>query len=275
MLICWLGTVFIQRVLSCPGCPQYQKIETSYWLYRIAPLSILFCINIVLGNLSLKYIHVSFMQTIKSSVPACTVLFQILFLSEKIPKRILLSIIPIVGGVMLATYTEINFDPIGFWCAVIASFITAGMAILTSILLYQSLNPLSLLYYMAPISLGLLLPFCYYFEFSGIVEWSKTVVGIGSYTLLVVSGLIAFLLNISQFFIIQKTSALTFTVAGNFKVILSVTFSVMIFKNEITILNGFGCSAALAGVAWYNQLRYNINKENKKPILPITKDSNK
>jgi len=176
---------------------------------------------------------------------------------------------------MLATYTEINFDPIGFWCAVIASFITAGMAILTSILLYQSLNPLSLLYYMAPISLGLLLPFCYYFEFSGIVEWSKTVVGIGSYTLLVVSGLIAFLLNISQFFIIQKTSALTFTVAGNFKVILSVTFSVMIFKNEITILNGFGCSAALAGVAWYNQLRYNINKENKKPILPITKDSNK
>jgi len=148
------------------------------------------------------------------------------------------------------------------------------MAILTSILLHQSLNPLSLLYYMAPISFGLLLPFCYYFEYSGISQWSNTI-GFGSYTLLIVSGLIAFLLNVSQFFVIQKTSALTFTVAGNFKLVISVSFSVMIFKNTITFLNAVGCATAIVGVAWYNQLRYNINKENKKPILPITKESNK
>lgn len=41
---------------------------------RIFPMSFVFCINIVLllGNVSLRYIHVSFMQTIKSFTPGTT-----------------------------------------------------------------------------------------------------------------------------------------------------------------------------------------------------------
>lgn len=39
---------------------------------RILPMSFVFCINIVLGNVSLRYIPVSFMQTIKSFTPATT-----------------------------------------------------------------------------------------------------------------------------------------------------------------------------------------------------------
>lgn len=35
-------------------------------------MSFVFCINIVLGNVSLRYIPVSFMQTIKSFTPATT-----------------------------------------------------------------------------------------------------------------------------------------------------------------------------------------------------------
>lgn len=39
---------------------------------RIFPMSCVFCLNIVLGNVSLRYIPVSFMQTIKSLTPATT-----------------------------------------------------------------------------------------------------------------------------------------------------------------------------------------------------------
>lgn len=39
---------------------------------RVFPMSFIFCINIVLGNVSLRYIPVSFMQTIKSFTPATT-----------------------------------------------------------------------------------------------------------------------------------------------------------------------------------------------------------
>lgn len=44
---------------------------------RIFPMSFVFCINIVLGNVSLRYIPVSFMQTIKSFTPATTGMFSI------------------------------------------------------------------------------------------------------------------------------------------------------------------------------------------------------
>lgn len=37
----------------------------------------IFCVNIILGNVSLRYIPVSFMQTIKSLVPAFTVVLQV------------------------------------------------------------------------------------------------------------------------------------------------------------------------------------------------------
>ncbi|KAG1328074.1 putative UDP-galactose transporter 1 [Cocos nucifera] len=44
---------------------------------RIFPMSFVFCINIVLGNVSLRYIPVSFMQTIKSFTPATTAAYKL------------------------------------------------------------------------------------------------------------------------------------------------------------------------------------------------------
>lgn len=68
----------------------------------------------------------------QSSVPACTVFFQKFFLRDKIPPNIYMSLIPIVGGVMLATETEVNYHAVGFWTAVVASFITGKVVSLLS-----------------------------------------------------------------------------------------------------------------------------------------------
>jgi len=48
------------------------EVEPEDRWKRIFPMSFVFCINIVLGNVSLRYIPVSFMQTIKSFTPATT-----------------------------------------------------------------------------------------------------------------------------------------------------------------------------------------------------------
>ena len=76
----------------------------------------------------------------QSAVPACTVLFQYLK-GDRLDSLTYVSLVPIVGGVMLATVTEVNFNPIGFWTAVVASFVTAGMAIVSGMLLTTKLNP--------------------------------------------------------------------------------------------------------------------------------------
>lgn len=57
---------------------------------RIFPMSFVFCINIVLGNVSLRYIPVSFMQTIKSFTPATTGQVQNVFSNHNIGFSIVL-----------------------------------------------------------------------------------------------------------------------------------------------------------------------------------------
>jgi 1,4-dihydroxy-2-naphthoate octaprenyltransferase len=45
---------------------------------------------------------------------------------SEIDRRIDLSLVPIVGGVAMATYGEVNFNWIGFLTALIASVITGS-----------------------------------------------------------------------------------------------------------------------------------------------------
>lgn len=78
---------------------------------------------------------------------------------------------------------------------------------------------------------------------------------------LLANGLIAFLLNISNFITTKKTSALTITIAGNVKHVATIVASVIIFKNPISLLNGFGSFMAFIGAGWYSFHDYNERKE--------------
>ena len=64
-----IGAYLVIKVLKLK--PLIQVEPDDRWR-RIFPMSFIFCINIVLGNVSLRYIPVSFMQTIKSFTPATT-----------------------------------------------------------------------------------------------------------------------------------------------------------------------------------------------------------
>lgn len=61
----------------------------------------------------------------------------------------------------------------------------------------------------------------------------------------------AFLLNFSNFMLTKKTSALSVTVAGNVKHVVTILLSVAIFRNQISLLNGIGSAVAVMGAAFY------------------------
>ncbi|KYR01875.1 hypothetical protein DLAC_01897 [Tieghemostelium lacteum] len=224
---------------------------------KILLISLLFCTNIVFGNVSLRWVPVSFMQTIKSSVPLFTVVLQRFFFNKSFSKNIYLSMIPIVGGVGLASISEVNYNHFGFYSALASSIISALLAICSGLILKQQLNPINLLYYMTPTSLLMLLPFAYWSEYNDIsTKWWPTMGASSSILILVISGVIAFLLNIFTFLVIKYTSPLTYTVSGNLKVIFSITISILIFRNEVSLINAVGCSIAVLGVIWYSQLKH-------------------
>ena len=271
------------------------RATLAFWLQRaqikkIAPLAAVFTINIILGNVSLLFIPVSFMQTVKSSVPAFTVLLQVFVMGQSFSPKTYLTLIPVVGGVAIASVAEASFSMAGFLAALLASTFTATQAIVSGILLQNlRLDPFNLVYRMSPIALLLLAPYALVREFGQIsTEW-KYAGDVRMWGLLCISGMIAFLLNGATFLAIKRTSPLTYTVAGNFKVILSIGISVALFGNPFYFINAVGCVIAVAGVLWYNLVRMQTAqaaaaetskvsaapKPGTRPLLPVSKAKGK
>ncbi|KAK7301355.1 hypothetical protein RJT34_12218 [Clitoria ternatea] len=239
---------------------------------RIFPMSFVFCINIVLGNVSLRYIPVSFMQTIKSFTPATTIILQWLVWRKYFDWRIWASLVPIVGGILLASFTELSFNIFGFCAALLGCLATSTKTILAESLLHgYKFDSINTVYYMAPFATMILAIPAMLLEGNGVLDWLST----HPYpwaTLLTIfsSGVLAFCLNFSIFYVIHSTTAVTFNVAGNLKVAVAVLVSWLVFRNPISYLNAVGCGITLIGCTFYGYVRHLISQQQSVPGTPRT-----
>ncbi|KAL2924841.1 UDP-galactose transporter 1 [Bienertia sinuspersici] len=230
---------------------------------RIFPMSVVFCINIVLGNVSLRYIPVSFMQTIKSFTPATTVILQWLIWRKFFEWRIWASLVPIVGGILLTSMTELSFNMFGFLAAMFGCLATSTKTILAESLLHgYKFDSINTVYYMAPFATIILAIPALVLEGPGVILWFDSHPAILSSMIIIFgSGVLAFCLNFSIFYVIHSTTAVTFNVAGNLKVAVAVLISWLIFKNPISGLNALGCAITLVGCTFYGYVRHMISQQ--------------
>merc|ERR1711965_771611 len=63
-------------------------------------------------------IPVSFAQTIRAANPIFTVLIMFCLFGTTFKPKVLLSLLPLVGGFALAALSEMSFNMIGFLCAI-------------------------------------------------------------------------------------------------------------------------------------------------------------
>ncbi|EEF46084.1 conserved hypothetical protein [Ricinus communis] len=255
---------------------------------RIFPMSFVFCVNIVLGNVSLRYIPVSFMQTIKSFTPATTVVLQWLVWRKYFDWRIWASLVPIVGGILLTSVTELSFNMFGFCAALFGCLATSTKTILAESLLHgYKFDSINTVYYMAPFATMILGVPAMLLEGSGVVDWFYTHQSVGSSLIIIFSsGVLAFCLNFSIFYVIHSTTAVTFNVAGNLKVAVAVLVSWLIFRNPISAMNAVGCGITLVGCTFYGYVRHLLAQQpppsgtprtprtprNRMELLPLVND---
>ena len=72
---------------------------------------------VFLGLVALKYVAVSFTETIKSSAPIFTVFISRMMLGEKNGIYVQLSLVPIMSGLALCSAYELGFNIQGFIAA--------------------------------------------------------------------------------------------------------------------------------------------------------------
>lgn len=195
------------------------------------------------------------MQMLKAFMPVATLIFSFFAGLEK-PSYMEVYIVMIISvGVALTSAGESFFSWTGFTFQALGIVAEASRLVLVNVLMKQlKLDPLSSLYYIAPVCAVCIGAACLIFEAGDLpLERMQTTDFMG---ILLVNGLVAFTLNVAVVMLISNTSALVLTLAGIFKDILLVFLSVTVFGSPVTPLQYAGYGVALLGL--------NIHKEYKK-----------
>ena len=114
--------------------------------------------TVILGLVSLKYVAVSFTETVKSSAPFFTVIFARLILGERTSMMVNLSLVPVVCGLALASATELSFTYVGFFAAVANNCIDCVQNVFSKKLLSTHYNYVNLQFYTSAAALAFQLP---------------------------------------------------------------------------------------------------------------------
>uniref|UniRef100_A0A7N0TH95 Sugar phosphate transporter domain-containing protein n=1 Tax=Kalanchoe fedtschenkoi TaxID=63787 RepID=A0A7N0TH95_KALFE len=236
-----------------------QAIRSRVQFMKIAALSLVFCASVVSGNISLRFLPVSFNQAIGATTPFFTAVFAYLMTMKREAWLTYVTLIPVVVGVIIASGGEPSFHLFGFLMCVGATAARALKSVLQGILLSsegEKLNSMNLLLYMAPIAVVLLLPATLYMEDNVVgITLSLARDDIRIVWLLTFNSSLAYFVNLTNFLVTKHTSALTLQVLGNAKGAVAVVVSILIFKNPVSVTGMLGYSLTVFGVILYGEAK--------------------
>ncbi|CAG8771777.1 9742_t:CDS:2, partial [Gigaspora rosea] len=165
------------------------------------------------------------------------------------PRFILVFIISIISiGVIMTVFGETAFNLKGFLLVLGAAICSGFRWSLTQMLLQQeeSMNhPIATLYYISPVMFVAMVTLSLIFE-RPISEfgYSKHFKDLETITqtfgLMIIGGILAFCMTISEFALIKNTSTVTLSVAGISKEVVVIMLSVLIYQDQLTPLNILG-----------------------------------
>ena len=238
--------------------------SASVPILKMLPTAMTFCGFVVLTNLSLQINTFCTYQIINSMTAPCVMLIQGFFYNRTFSWKVKLSVILVIGGVYLSCYYDIWFTQLGF-------FFAGSRVLLAS--LYQvwvnekqkefNITSMQLLYYQAPLSATML---------AGIIPFFEPIIGPGSLLsgnwsiqaliLVFVTGVVAFAINISSFWIIGNTSPLTYNMAGHFKFCLTLLGGFFLFWDPLEMKQRVGISIVFGGIVYYTYMQM----QEQKPV---------
>jgi drug/metabolite transporter (DMT)-like permease len=246
---------------------EHQTIRDIHHLLKVALLSVVFVSSVVSGNVSLRYIPVSFNQAISATTPFFTAILSRLFLCKEETRETYLALIPVVVGIVIASGYEPMFNSYGFAACATATFLRALKSVLQGFLLAnekEKLDAFSLLLFMSPIALAILGLACSVMEPNAFEVMSSQSTKVVSFKVaLFLNCTLAFVVNLSNFMVTKCTSPLTLQVLGNAKSVLAVFISVMLFRNPISGIGMMGYCISVVGVYFYSDAKNRSSGSNK------------
>ncbi|KAK8949646.1 hypothetical protein KSP39_PZI005934 [Platanthera zijinensis] len=228
-------------------------------LATILPLAIVHTLGNVFTNMSLGKVSVSFTHTIKAMEPFFSVMFSALFLGEMPTIWIITSLVPIVGGVALASLTEASFNWSGFWSAMASNIANQSRNVLSKKLMAEkeaSLDNITLFSIITIMSFFLTVPITLYVEGIKFTPSYLQSTGITEiYARFLLAGFCFHAYQQVSYMILAKVSPVTHSVSNCVKRVVVIVSSVLFFRTPVSAINSLGTAVALAGVFLYSRLK--------------------
>jgi len=227
--------------------------------------------TVLLGLVALEYVAVSFTETVKSSAPIFTVLITRVVIGETTSLIVNLSLIPIMGGLALASMTELSFHILGFAAALGTNLSECLQNVISKLLISHSTykySPAELQCFTALASMLVQLPAsAFLMDFGRIqVTFSSEMV-----IALLINGVSFHLQTITAYVLMAYISPVTHSVANTVKRAFIIWLSILVFGNKITAGSGIGTMIVICGVFVYNKAQGIAQSESQQ--LPLCDDA--
>eukprot|EP01087_Luapelamoeba_hula_P010623 TRINITY_DN2818_c2_g1_i2.p1 TRINITY_DN2818_c2_g1~~TRINITY_DN2818_c2_g1_i2.p1 ORF type:complete len:339 (-),score=39.30 TRINITY_DN2818_c2_g1_i2:3-1019(-) len=227
---------------------------------RIYLFSILFTLNIVMGNLGIQEVSVALGQVIRALIPGITMGLSYVLLGQKPTMWLGLSLVPICLGIVFTVQGDVEVTMLGLFYTIFGSFLSALKVVLCNKFLVGSykMDPVDLLMRISPLAFVQIMILVYFYEFEELyARWDDFTQDSGYvWSMVWTTALMAFLLNITNFYANQYTSPLTLTVGGNVKQVITIVLSIAIFSTQVTWLSSVGMVVCTCGAAMYSMVKY-------------------
>jgi len=241
---------------------------------------IFFALAKISTYLSYELVPVSLAHTVKSSGPVFTVITATLWLRQCIPWSEVLTLVPIVFGVILSSVTEINFDLLGFSAAITASLFnalqtTSGKIVMST---KRNIDPVELHFYAATIATIGLIPLASSFELGDLLfspqPGGRVLLSTGNefnrddipWFLILASTLTLYAQSMASLFVLGRVSTVSHNVTNTLKRFLIIVISIIYFHNYVGWLNITGILLACAGFLSYAYV-HAVNKRVREKAL--------
>ncbi|GMF33470.1 unnamed protein product [Phytophthora lilii] len=264
--------MFVKCLLSrlidrCSSGDSMLALPASIYWRLAVPIGVCTALDIMLSNLSLFYITVTFYTIVKSGGNVWNLLFSICLGHQRPSWPLFVVILLISSGIGLASYGSAQFVLYGFVLVLGASVIGTLRWVLTQSML-QAMEEssgaprnkvLAVVYYVSPASAIGLLPIALFSEGS---DYATSRFLLDSQLLLMslvfifISGCLAFVLIFIEIMLVKKTSALSLGIAGSFKDVTQVLLAVFIFGDQLIAINVFGLVVATCGMLFYTFIKH-------------------
>jgi len=246
-------------------------------LKPIVPLAVIHTVGNLLTNVSLGKVAVSFTHTIKAMEPFFSVLLSALFLGDIPSLAVMGALVPVVGGVALASITEVSFNWAGFLSAMGSNITFQSRNVLSKKMMGLSsikgaIDNINLFSVITMLSCLVCLPIAVSIEGVRFTPSAMAAVGVSFQELakrLLIAGFCFQMYQQISYMILSRVTPVTHSVGNCMKRVTVIVVTLLYFKNPVSRLNMAGTALALFGVFLYSRVK-RAEGEKKKAAAAVS-----